>query len=164
MINIENIVSQVLTKPIKELLNEINPVKNLKDLIINNTFNLFLLLFSSLSLSLLLVSGVVLTLVQLSYQYDQGYRFFVNGGIMTGLTLIGISIVSILIIKLFTSTKKEKIEQPHIEMQVDIHPLELALANLINDFISEQSIKRSSKMEHSHQEIEQDAPANKQLH
>jgi hypothetical protein len=164
MINIENIVSQVLTKPIKELLNEVNPVKNLKDLIINNSYNFFLLLFSSLSVSLLFVSGVVLTLVQLSYQYDQGYRFFVNGGIMTGLTLVGISILSLLIIKLITSNKKVKVEQPHIEMQVDIHPLELALANLINDFISEQNSKRSSKMEQNIQKFEQDAPTNKQLH
>ena len=161
MLNIENIVAQIITKPIKELIKEVNPVKNIKDILFENAFNIFFLIFSSLSLSLMLVCGIVLTLVQLSYQYDQGYRFFVNGGILTGLVLIGLSITSILLIKMLTKNKNEITEQPHIEMQLEIHPLELALANLINDFISEQNHKRSSKRE---QGLEQNVPNSEQTH
>jgi hypothetical protein len=157
MLKIENILTQIITNPIKDILGEFAPFKEIKELILKNTFNIFLLFFSSISLSLLFVSGVVLTLVQLSYQYDQGYRFFINGGILTGLVLIGISIVSIFIIKLTSKSSKVDNETPKIEMQIDVHPLEIALANLINDFISDQNFKRSSKMEQS---SEQNASTN----
>ena len=161
MLKIEKIIAEVLIKPFREIAREINPIKDVRELVLKNTFNIFFLFFSSISLSLLLTCGILLTLLQLSYQYDQGYRFFINGGILTGLLLIGVCIISILIIRLTTKNTTQKPNETHIDMQVDIHPLELALANLINDFISEQNLKRSTKLQ---QEVDQKTSTEEKLH
>ena len=127
-----------------------DPIETMKEFMKENAVKIFLAFSAASALGTLLVSGIVLTIVNLSAQYDAGlqpsFSAVVAAGV--GITLVALSIFAIGIYYATTEKREMKRKEKRQEKsEHEGHPLEHALMLLVNDFIEERQLKRELKRE-----------------
>ena len=124
----------------------IDPAKEMKEFIVKNAKKVLLSLTVAFALSSIFVSGLVLTITSLSFQYDQTMSFTLTTVVASGLGLMLVSLLGIGL--LFYPTKAED-DQPVME-KVPTPParaLEEAVILLIHDFVKEREANREQMKE-----------------
>jgi hypothetical protein len=127
-----------------------DPIETMKEFMKENAVKIFLAFSAASALGTLLVSGIVLTIVNLSAQYDAGLqpRFSAVVASGVGITLVALSIFAIGIYYATTEKREMKRKEKRQEKsEHEGHPLEHALMLLVNDFIEERQLKRELKRE-----------------
>ncbi|MDD4972997.1 MAG: hypothetical protein PHY93_01530 [Bacteriovorax sp.] len=126
---------------------ESNPMEKIKEFIKENAIKILLAFSAASALGTLLVSGVVITIVNLTAQHDAGLQLKFTAVTVAGL---GITLVclSIFAVGIYYTTAEKREEKREEKAAYSRHPLENALMLLVNDFIQEREFKREFKREH----------------
>lgn len=122
-----------------------HPIEELKDLIKENALKILLAFIAASAIATLFVSGVVLTVINLTAQYDAGFQPRFTASVAGGLGIILASLIvfAIGIYYATASERENKKEEREREKHKEGHSLQEALMLLINDFIQERESKRT---------------------
>ncbi|MBC7538722.1 MAG: hypothetical protein H7281_07875 [Bacteriovorax sp.] len=135
---------------------QINPMDEIKDFIIENSLKIILAFTAASVISTLFVSGIVLTVINLTAQYDAGLQPKFTGIVAGGLGIILASLI-VFAIGIFFATanlredRKKARERLKENARHNGNSLEGALMLLVNDFIQDREHKRThTNEEHEH--------------
>lgn len=121
-----------------------NPMEELKDFVTHNALKILLAFTAASALGTLFVAGVVLTVINLTSQYDAGlaprFTAIVAGGLGIILASLIIFAAGIYFARANAHEDKEEIEK---EKHKEIHSLEEAVLLLVREFIEDREFKRA---------------------
>lgn len=122
-----------------------NPVEEIKDFIKENAFKVVMGFTVASALGSVFVAGLVMTIVNLSTQYDQTMSVRFTAMIVSGLAfmLISIAATSLLYYNAINSVVVKKIKVPLSNINTN-HPLQDAFAVLVMDFVKEREFRRNN--------------------
>lgn len=129
----------------------LNPVNDIKDMIKENAMKVVTIFAFASILCTLFSSGIIITAVNISNQYDLNNYVIFNSMIGTG---IGLSLASLLIgLAVVRNFQGEDIKDLEKKSKKDFsvsneHPIQEALALLVTDFIKEREYKREVKRQY----------------
>lgn len=124
----------------------INPVAELKEVVKKNAVKLMLALIAVSALATIFAAGLVMIAVDIAAQYDQNSVVYFSTMIMMGIILMLIPVIigAVLFAK-FNKDEEEEIKTPVLQNVGVLHPIQDALALLIQDFVKEREMKRAQQ-------------------
>lgn len=142
-----HLISSSLIVPLIELLKEkIDPYENVRKLFIDNAFKVTIIFFTLISIAIIFSAGIILTVTDLTNQYDKVKSIQFTGTTAGSLSLILICLIAIAIGKFYFSPLSNIKKKPQRKQTSLISPnLENALVLLINHYINERELKRNEE-------------------
>lgn len=139
-----------------------NPVKEIREMIKANAMKVVALFATASALATIFAAGIVIIAVDVGAQYDQNAYVYFSSMIMMGLVLSLVSLVIGAIIMKVVQKENESFEREKREAVSHTnasHPLQDAIALLIQDFVKEREFKRE---EQAHTSTERAQPPSEQ--
>lgn len=119
----------------------------IKDIIKANAVKVMLTFGTLSALSTIFAAGIIMVAVDIGAQYDQNATVYFSAMILNGFMLMLIPAIIIAIaVKVFEEDNKKSQKQALTPVSTG-HPLQDALALLVQDFVKEREMKREMKSE-----------------
>lgn len=129
----------------------INPINEVKEFITENALKVLLLFTAASTTGTLFVAGVVMTVINLTAQYDAGFQPRVTAMAGGGIGIVLVSIIIFAIGIYYATVNRREDKKAAKEQQRHLgNSLEEVLILLVNDFIAEREAKRELKRAQRH--------------
>ena len=125
-----------------------NPVEDIKDMIAKNAVKVMLAFAAVSALATIFAAGLTMVAVDIAAQYDQNAVVYFSTMIMLGITMMLIPVIGGgILVKMFDTDKDEEEKNKRTVLQSigTVHPLQDALALLVQDFVKEREMKRTQE-------------------
>ena len=119
----------------------------IKDIVKANAVKVMLTLGTLSALSTIFAAGIVMVAVDIGAQYDQNATVYFSAMILNGFMLILIPAILIAIAVKVLEDDNKKTQKQVLTSANTTHPLQDALALLVQDFVKEREMKREMKNE-----------------
>lgn len=162
------LILSLMTKPLEEL-NESSlvPKDKIKEILLENALRLIIVSTSVLVLGILISSGIVLTITNLTSQFDQGRNIIFSGAVAGSLGLVvGSMLVLALGIYYINKVSKKgyRIKKTKENKPLISDNLEKAIILLIQDFIEERHYRRQNARQSEQPQPIKDFPEGYERH